>query len=265
MTPNYYYCANVCTRMHLFPACAFVRRNILYSRHRFHLNIHILYIIYPRRISNACYDCNMKFIWKYIWNSLFCNFGGHFGGCGINDEVSQWMDNVQNAGLGDEDDIASASGTDEKRKSKTPKKFVDAKMLKRNKLMDATEFFKDDLKYPHMKYTKEANLKDSSASSTGDIDDDDAEEWHRRSHARAKRAARPKEDNRNTCSLYIQTDPLIWRHIREGIADVSNPNTSCLKIEIYVVCFFSQFCGICSTIVVARLKSMRKLAKKFYR
>jgi len=30
-----------------------------------------------------------------------------------------------------------------------------------------------------------------------------------------------KINDKNTCSLYIQTDPLIWRHIREGIADVS--------------------------------------------
>lgn len=147
------------------------------------------------------------------------------------------MDSVQNGGIDDDDDVASASADNgEKRKTKMPKKVVDAKMLKRNKLMDAKEFFKDDLQYPHMKYTKEANQKDNNASSMGATADDDVDddEWHRRSHARAKRAARPKEDNRNTCSLYIQTDPLIWRHIREGIADVSKSNVPCSKIEVYL-------------------------------
>lgn len=147
---------------------------------------------------------------------------GHFSGCGINDEVSQWMDGIQNGATeNDEND-------DEKRKAKTPKKYANAPgTAKRNKSREDKEFFTDDLTYPHIKYTKEANLKDRSTTTMNDDDDgdggedDDGEEWHRRSHARAKRAARPKEENRNTCSLYIQTDPLIWRHIREGIADVS--------------------------------------------
>lgn len=72
----------------------------------------------------------------------------------------------------------------------------------------------EDFKYPHEKYTKAANWK----STNENIDD----RWHSQSHERVRRATRPKEDNKNTCSLYIQTDPLIWRHIREGIADVSN-------------------------------------------
>ncbi|KAK1136674.1 hypothetical protein K0M31_001216 [Melipona bicolor] len=36
-------------------------------------------------------------------------------------------------------------------------------------------------------------------------------------HRRTRRATRPKEDNKNTCSLFIQTDPLIWRHISEQL------------------------------------------------
>lgn len=39
-------------------------------------------------------------------------------------------------------------------------------------------------------------------------------------HSRGKRAAR-RDENKNTCSLYIQTDPLIWRHIRETFPEVS--------------------------------------------
>ncbi|XP_054744302.1 disintegrin and metalloproteinase domain-containing protein 10 [Anastrepha obliqua] len=55
----------------------------------------------------------------------------------------------------------------------------------------------------------------------------DRAEWHAKVHERVRRAAggnpngpaARREENKNTCSLYIQTDPLIWRHIREGIAD----------------------------------------------
>lgn len=38
-------------------------------------------------------------------------------------------------------------------------------------------------------------------------------------HNRHKRATR-RDENKKTCSLYIQTDPLIWRHIREGFPEV---------------------------------------------
>lgn len=68
----------------------------------------------------------------------------------------------------------------------------------------------NEQKSPHFKYSKEANNNHENEHET-----------QQNTHKRSRRAARQKEDNRNTCSLYIQTDPLIWRHIREGIADVS--------------------------------------------
>lgn len=71
-----------------------------------------------------------------------------------------------------------------------------------------------EFKYPHEKYSKAANWM-----AAGEHPDD--RDWHKRSHERVRRATRPKEENKNTCSLYIQTDPLIWRHIRDSIADVS--------------------------------------------
>lgn len=52
--------------------------------------------------------------------------------------------------------------------------------------------------HPHQKYSEEVNNRVK----------------------RATTSARYQE--RNTCSLYIQTDPLIWRHIRESIPDVSS-------------------------------------------
>jgi len=38
---------------------------------------------------------------------------------------------------------------------------------------------------------------------------------------RTKRATKPKEE-RNTCSLFIQTDPLLWRHIKEQVPNKIN-------------------------------------------
>lgn len=84
---------------------------------------------------------------------------------------------------------------------------------KQRKSKNVKKYHVEDFKFPYEKYTKEANFRD---------DIEDTENWHEESHERVRRAAqRQKDDNRNTCSLYIQTDPLIWRHIREGVADVS--------------------------------------------
>lgn len=44
---------------------------------------------------------------------------------------------------------------------------------------------------------------------------------------RTKRATKPKEE-RNTCSLFIQTDPLLWRHIKEQVFN---------SIILYIVLF----------------------------
>lgn len=94
----------------------------------------------------------------------------------------------------------------------------------------------DDFKYPYQKYTKEANYAGVFYDQeTGRRLTPGEEEWHERVHERVRRAATNsgptlrREDNKNTCSLYIQTDPLIWRHIREGIADVSY-HFSCLPL-----------------------------------
>lgn len=130
-------------------------------------------------------------------------FTGHVGGCGINEEVSQWMDGIQNAAIDDE----------------TPQP---PKLKRRNSTSfhakpdtaPQNSIFNQEFQLPHEKYSRNANWREQSNT----VNDDD---WHAQSHERVRRATRPKEENKNTCSLYIQTDPLIWRHIREGIADVS--------------------------------------------
>lgn len=102
---------------------------------------------------------------------------GH-GGCGITDEVNQWMERIQNSAVDDDP---------------TP---VKSKKLKTYKSKN-TDWPYDE-KYSLNKYSREVN----------------------EIHSRPKRATR-RDENRNTCSLYIQTDPLIYRHIREGFPEVS--------------------------------------------
>lgn len=153
---------------------------------------------------------------------------GHANGCGITDDVTQWMESIQNAGVDDnndaddDDDVNDDTDNDvtlPEQSANVNANEANAKYLTNTKTKAAAKqqnqnsIFGDN-KSPHFKYTKEANF---------DYDDIGGNNTNgNKKSGRAKRAARPKEDNRNTCSLYIQTDPLIWRHIREGIADVSS-------------------------------------------
>lgn len=138
---------------------------------------------------------------------------GHANGCGINEDIAQWMESVQNGGIDDEDidDIPTKpvhiNGANSEQTAKSNR--------------NPNSIFEDD-KSPYFKYSKAGNFDYDGASG------------YKKSE-RVKRAARPKEDNRNTCSLYIQTDPLIWRHIREGIAHGYPAVSSFTLIAIEIV------------------------------
>ncbi|KAL0271082.1 UNVERIFIED_CONTAM: hypothetical protein PYX00_008296 [Menopon gallinae] len=103
-----------------------------------------------------------------------------FGGCGVNEDVLQWMDRIQNS--------AAPEDPDEKEENAN----FDARPKPAS-----TPFLHSGPEKPFQKYSQEFN-----------------ERGH---ESRRKRATRPKEENRNTCSLFIQTDPLIWRHIGEQV------------------------------------------------
>uniref|UniRef100_A0A348G5Z3 ADAM10 endopeptidase n=1 Tax=Odontomachus monticola TaxID=613454 RepID=A0A348G5Z3_ODOMO len=100
---------------------------------------------------------------------------GDSGGCGITDEVIEWMEKIQNSA---EPDV--------------PLKAVPSVSQKEPKPNVAP--WNGDQESPGHKYSREANQP---------------------SHRRPRRATRSKENN--TCSLFIQTDPLIWRHISEQL------------------------------------------------
>lgn len=131
-----------------------------------------------------------------------CVISGHVGGCGITDSVSQWMDKMQNSALEEEQEKNEDyyNATSKHKTNKLPKKYK-----KSDKIVDDSNSDKGDSwkghssenENPYNKYSREANT-DGRAS-------------------RSKRATRPKEENKNTCSLFIETDPLIWKHITEQV------------------------------------------------
>ncbi|BES95968.1 disintegrin and metalloproteinase domain-containing protein 10 [Nesidiocoris tenuis] len=111
---------------------------------------------------------------------------GHVGGCGVTEEVSQWMETVQNSAVEPEPVQTKAF-----RSSKLPSKENG----------DGGRNYSGDQRFnsetPYAKYSQEANSV----------------------HSREKRATKARDKNKNTCSLFIQTDPLIWRHITEQLGN----------------------------------------------
>lgn len=126
----------------------------------------------------------------YYRFSLLTIFLGHSAGCGITDEISQWMESIQNAAV-DEEPTQPPSTTSKPKEQVKP-------ATSSYKAKEQPNFFPRNEEEFINKYSKEANEG---------------------VHSRHRRAAR-RDENRNTCSLYIQTDPLIWRHIREGFPEV---------------------------------------------
>lgn len=172
----------------------------------------------------------MSQVRKFVINShahrSASNFVGHHSGCGINDDISQWMDSVQNSA------DTSAPPPQQQQPSPTPlpQPKPQAAPLKGTQQQQRYDDSADEFRQPHEKYSAAANRRQED-----EIIDGYADGWHAATtHDRARRAPPPpqptrsKEENKNTCSLYIQTDPLIWRHIREGIADVSNSQTQAI-------------------------------------
>lgn len=147
---------------------------------------------------------------------------GHSAGCGITDEISQWMESIQNSGIEEEPEeqnipppIPVVRSTNLKNKHRTNNKGMNKKLPK-----STVNNYVDE--YPSDKYSREANEPNI--------------------HTREKRATRLRED-RNTCSLYIQTDPLIWKHIREGFPEVWK---FVFSIVIHIVCTNNQYCILCN-------------------
>lgn len=121
-----------------------------------------------------------------------------YAGCGVMDEVKKWMESIQTSAIEDDDDkppsrpAASRRHADSMIDRHPTDKKEQTKKKNRLENLDPENYFYE---VPHKKYSKETNVFGY----------------------RAKRAVRPKEKDKNTCSLFIQTDPLIWRHINQQV------------------------------------------------
>lgn len=109
------------------------------------------------------------------------------------------MENIQTSAVEEETQHAA-----ERKQGRPPSK------KKRKKTEPSTEYYVEET--PYEKYSKELNNGQAGA--------------------RTKRAIRQKEKDRNTCSLFIQTDPLIWRHISEQVGRI-NVNAFSLQKQKY--------------------------------
>ncbi|XP_076059837.1 zinc-dependent metalloprotease kuz isoform X2 [Oratosquilla oratoria] len=119
---------------------------------------------------------------------------GKHTGCGITDEIASWMDSIQNSAPtepGDEEEETLSFPQDyvEDIKRRWPK---DKDVLgKHNSAKSMESFMQTVHKDFYNKYSEEAN----------------------KGFGRKKRSLGVGEDNKGTCSLSIQTDPMLWDHI----------------------------------------------------
>ncbi|CAL8109487.1 unnamed protein product [Orchesella dallaii] len=126
------------------------------------------------------------------------NRTGHAKGCGITDEVMEWMDQIQNSAV-DEAELRHPKGRPFMSQIPAAEKLTGdyPNVLSMNQFDRA-----------FAKYTMEANQNQiKNASHGGDTFFGDP--------SRVRRAARSFANSKTTCTLSIQTDPLLWRHISE--------------------------------------------------
>ncbi|XP_034249111.1 disintegrin and metalloproteinase domain-containing protein 10 isoform X2 [Thrips palmi] len=116
---------------------------------------------------------------------------GHSSGCGVTDH---WMEQVQNSFVPEEP--AQAPSKLKHKKVKSTSRGSNDVRKPPPPSQKPTDQFRFQYETPFEKYSKEMN-----------------------DHSRTKRAAQAKEEIKNTCSLFIQTDPLIWRHIRDQVGN----------------------------------------------
>lgn len=121
---------------------------------------------------------------------------GHTSGCGATDDVAAWMDSVQNSADLEEEKEAAARRYLEMpahlRSQYKYKKWLDTQDKYRT-VQEESGFhgiYDSILDDYHNKYSEEVNLRHKRAVGIG-----------------------VGEDNKGTCSLSIQTDPMLWHHI----------------------------------------------------
>lgn len=119
--------------------------------------------------------------------------------------MKQWMESIQTSAVEDDDSDAKPSNGPRTSESRLMPAITPKKKLK--KAESTTDFANES---PSAKYTKEWNSHSGDYSSSRhkrEAPKKDAKD------KKSKDAPRPM----NTCALFIQTDPLLWKHIAETV------------------------------------------------
>lgn len=120
---------------------------------------------------------------------------GHRSGCGATDEIAAWMESIQNSA----DPSADSDEEEEEEVEEVPLDPLQARKHKYKKWLEEHEEYRAVQEDPDLYHNNLAGH----------------EKYTARANKRVKRAAgiAVGQDNKGTCSLSIQTDPMLWHHI----------------------------------------------------
>ncbi|KAK4328728.1 hypothetical protein Pmani_000880 [Petrolisthes manimaculis] len=120
---------------------------------------------------------------------------GHRSGCGVTDEIAAWMESIQNS-------ADPSADSDEEEEEVVPRLEVDPLLVRKHKYKKWLE--------EHEEYRAMQEDPDLFHNHLSGHD-----KYTARANTRVKRAAgiAVGKDNKGTCSLSIQTDPMLWHHI----------------------------------------------------
>lgn len=127
---------------------------------------------------------------------------GHSSGCGVTDEVVDWMRSVQESAVDEPESSAAASSNDIYNLDEEEQAEFNDYVSPNLRSSDPGLYSKYKRLYSklhtdyHNKYSEEANKRSRRSISSGGVG----------------------EDNKGTCTLSIQTDPLLWRYIYQQVS-----------------------------------------------
>ena len=142
----------------------------------------------------------------FCLKNLFFN-AGHAKGCGITEDVMEWMQSIQNSAVEDLPELKHPKSKPYQREGPSAERL--------------TSSFYDNA---YAKYSREANNHPAPSPQLSNLS---LTQNHRGSpfmvekgNSRGRRAlskSKSGPSSRTTCHLSIQTDPLLWKHIKEQV------------------------------------------------
>nr|CAG4646099.1 EOG090X02I4 [Macrothrix elegans] len=130
---------------------------------------------------------------------------GHVGGCGVTDEVAAWMENIQHGAA--EDDEVEVVEKEEEPDDNTNE--IDTNRARFKMARNAARNTKKN-------HDTSANARPPSSPSKSSYWYKYSHEANQQDHREKRSTGSAKNPSRTTCSLFIQTDPLLWRHFYEA-------------------------------------------------